>query len=123
MNTFNCTSVCETCPLNSLIDGGPAKGAEIGYAAPGDISPNGRVAILEMHYGVPTNMDKRTSTVGLAGQDGVIKFQFDMAGKVLDDDGVNKSFDACEEPTQQRHGILRLKKRLACTAIENLRLQ
>jgi hypothetical protein len=114
-----CESICETCPFNPLTEDNTVLIAEQGYHVPGTISYDGRSASFEFYQGKPVNIDQRVSAVALASSEGRVLACFQAPGKQLDDGTVVNRFNDCEGPREQRYGFLRLKKRLACSALQS----
>jgi hypothetical protein len=118
MRVVDCPNFCETCPIREKINGEPKLMGELGYVAEGVISEGGRVASIEIRYGVPVT--ERTSTIGIANADGRTGFTFKALGSAWDRGDVEEAFEECTEPVEKRTGFLHLRKVVVCSALEGI---
>lgn len=118
MESKECPKLCETCPIRERIDGEPTIIAELGYQALGEISMDGRTASFEFQNGLPVG--GRTSTIGIANENGRVGSSFYTEGSNWDDGTVIEEFENCEGPIEKKYGLFKRKKYLGCTAVENL---
>lgn len=117
MRSVSCPNLCEACPIRDKIDGDPAIMAEIGYSA--EVRSKGKETIhFEFRNGMPVG--ERTSTIGVANDEGFVGFTFRAPGSKWDGGHVEEAFEGCTEPTVEKGGFFRRERIVGCSALKDL---
>ena len=91
---------------------------ELGYTASGTISGDRKSVSFELEDGMPVG--ERTSTIGILNSDGVTGYTFEALGSEWDKGKVEKALEDCEAPHEITYGFLHLRRKMGCTALDNI---